>query len=112
MLERPIQKKILAESAKWPDVRLFRNNVGAYSIAGRFIRYGLHTGSGDLIGWKTVTITPQMIGRKMAVFVSVETKKTRGEPTIDQKTWARAVAWGGGIACVADSVEKAEKILK
>ena len=111
MLEHPIQKQILAESSKWPDVRLFRNNVGAYSIGGRFIRYGLHTGSGDLIGWKTVVITPRMVGRKVAVFTSLETKRTEGELSDAQKTWARSVGMSGGIAGVADCVGKARELL-
>jgi hypothetical protein len=111
MLEHPIQRLILAASSGWNRVRLFRNNCGAYSIAGRFIRYGLHTGSGDLIGWESVTITPSMIGKDVAVFVSIETKRTKGKPKTDQEVWAHAVRSAGGIAGTADSVEKAVRLI-
>ena len=111
MLENTIQKKILEASSKWLNIRLFRNNVGAYLIGKRFIKYGLHTGSGDLIGWKKITITPDMIGKNIAVFVSIETKKTKAKPRLDQQVLARRVNDAGGIAIISDSVEKVKELI-
>ena len=41
----------------------------------RQIKYGLCNGSSDLIGWTPITITPDMIGKKIAVFTAIEVKK-------------------------------------
>lgn len=86
---------------------MFRNSVGLYQDpkSGSWIRYGLLPGSGDLIGWQTVTITPEMVGQRFARFVSVEVKAPKGRLTPEQETWRAAVLKDGGIAVVARSVE-------
>lgn len=62
------------------------------------ITYGLAVGSGDLCGWCTVVVTPDMVGRRIAVFTSGETKTARGRPSPDQVTWRNAVLAAGGRA--------------
>ena len=86
---------------------MFRNSVGLYQDpkSGSWIRYGLLPGSGDLIGWQTVTITPEMVGQRFARFLSVEVKAPKGRLTPEQETWRAAVLKAGGIAIVARSVE-------
>ena len=88
------------------DVRLFRNSVGEAKAAdGRYIIYGLCPGSADLIGWQTVTVTPDMMGKKIAVFLSVEVKGTNGTVRPDQQNWLEKVQEAGGIAIVARSAD-------
>ena len=65
-------------------VRLWRQNVGALKDAtGRILRYGLANDSAelnrqlkssDLIGWRPLLVTPDMVGQAVAQFVSVEVK--------------------------------------
>lgn len=106
MSEAAIQQSVRLALGQCPAVRMFRNNVGAIKAPdGRVIRYGLATGSADLIGWKTVTITPDMIGLHIARFVSIEVKAPKGRLTPEQETWRSAVLKAGGIAIVARSVE-------
>jgi hypothetical protein len=98
------------------DCRVFRNNVGQalyFTRDGNIQRvaYGLFKGSADLIGWHSVTITPDMVGKRVAVFLSVETKAARGEPAENQENWARAVQEGGGIAGFAKDAEQAAALL-
>jgi hypothetical protein len=76
----------------------------------RRIRFGLHPGSSDLIGWKSVTITPDMVGKKVAVFLSPEIKSERGRLRDEQKNWIEQVSAAGGISLVVRAVEDAEKI--
>jgi ribosomal protein S19 len=38
------------------------------------VQFGLCKGSADLIGWKRVTVTPEMVGSTVAVFTSIEVK--------------------------------------
>jgi hypothetical protein len=92
--------------------RLFRNNSGALKDAnGRLVRYGLCTGSSDLIGWHTVTITPDMVGQQVAVFTAIEVKD-KGRPTAEQLQFIDVVRAAGGRAGVARSVAEAEAILE
>jgi hypothetical protein len=94
------------------DVRLFRNNVGVLKDSrGNFVTYGLCPGSSDLIGWKSVTITPDMVGKRIAQFVAVEVKSNTGRPTDEQRAFVLAVRQNGGRAGFARSVPEAREIL-
>jgi hypothetical protein len=93
------------------DTRLFRNNTGALKDPnGRLVRYGLCKGSSDLIGYRTVTITPDMVGQQLAVFAAIEVKD-RGAPTPEQLHFIAQVKAAGGLAGVARSVADAQAIL-
>jgi hypothetical protein len=91
--------------------RLFRNNTGTLRDQhGRPVSFGLCKGSADLIGWRTVTITPEMVGTQVAVFTSIEVKTATGRLRPEQQQWLDAVQAAGGIAGVARSVEDALRI--
>jgi len=125
MTESQIQAEILRAICCRTDVRLFRNTCGTgwsgqhISGAGnivtignaRFVRYGLTPGSADLIGWQSVTVTPEMIGRKLAVFASIEVKGPSGRLTPEQDNWRSVLQSAGGAAGVARSVAEAAAIL-
>ena len=109
-------------------VRLFRNNVGsAYQGKGltlkrgqsftakggerlifspRLIIFGLFKGSADGVGCKSITITPDMVGQKIAAFVSVEQKTDIGEATDEQLIWYNNVRRAGGIAIITKDPER------
>lgn len=106
MSEQGVQQAIRLALGSHPGIKVFRNNVGAYKAPdGRVIRYGLITGSGDLIGWRSVVITPDMVGQRIAQFVSVEVKTPKGTVRPEQQVWADNVRKAGGIAVIARSVE-------
>ena len=93
------------------STRLFRNNTGTLRDQhGRPVSFGLCKGSADLIGWRTVTITPDMVGQQVAVFTSIEVKTPTGRVKPEQQQWLDAVQAAGGIAGVARSVEDALRI--
>lgn len=86
--------------------RLFRNNTGAIKDqTGRLVRFGLCKGSSDLIGFKTVTITPEMVGKQVAIFTAIEVKTPTGKPTPEQLHFVNRVKEHGGIAGIARSVD-------
>jgi len=94
------------------DTRLFRNNTGTLRDQnGRPVSFGLCKGSADLIGWRTVTVTPEMVGQQVAVFLSIEVKTATGRIRPEQQQWLDAVQAAGGIAGVARSVEDAQQIM-
>ena len=112
MSEQGVQQAIRLALGQHPGIRAFRNNVGAYKAPdGRVIRYGLLPGSGDLIGWRSVVITPDMVGQRFAQFMSIEVKTPKGTVRPEQQVWADNVRKAGGIAVIARSVEDVQFLL-
>jgi len=111
--ETDIQQHIRLALGTRTDLRLFRNNTGTLPDprTGRPVQFGLARGSADLIGLRTVTITPEMVGQQVAVFTSIEVKTPTGRVTPDQHSWLNMVQQAGGIAGVARSVQDAKEIL-
>ncbi len=122
--EARVQSRIRLE-APGRGVRLFRNNVGVLTREdGTPVRFGLandskalneNIKSGDLIGWRRVLITPDMVGRIVAVFVSRECKPEDWSPCAPtnvklfareeaQRRWAQLVNDDGGDARFATGV--------
>ena len=107
------------------DGRLWRNNVGQAWLgpwyrteAGHVIvtkpmrvRYGLCEGSSDLIGFKSMTVTADMVGKRVAVFTAVEVKSLKGRTSEIQQNFIALVQAKGGLAGVARDTEQAARIL-
>lgn len=72
---------------------------------------GLPPGFTDLFGMATVTITPDMVGQQVAVFIAPEVKDEKGRPSPLQKNFIAAVNNAGGRAGVVRSVEDAERLV-
>ncbi len=112
MTEQQIQQNIRL-TCSTGATRLFRNNTGTLKDQhGRPVSFGLCKGSADLIGWRTVTVTPEMVGTQVAVFASIEVKTAAGRLRPEQQQWLDAVQAAGGIAGVARSVSDAEALLR
>lgn len=112
--ETDLQQRIRLALGTRSDLRLFRNQVGSLPDprSGRLVQFGLARGSADLIGWRTITITPDMVGTRLAVFTSLEIKTPTGRLSPAQTHWLHAVRTAGGIAGVARSVPDALQIME
>tara|TARA_R110002012_G_scaffold99540_1_gene237595 strand:+ start:108 stop:461 length:354 start_codon:yes stop_codon:yes gene_type:complete len=112
-VETNIQQRIRLALGTDPNVRLFRNQVGQLPDpqTGRPVQFGLAKGSADLVGFKTITITPDMVGQRIAQFVSLEIKTPNGRLTTPQQSWLHTVKTAGAIAGVARSPEDAIRII-
>lgn len=104
---------------------LFRNNVGTGWVGRvvsqhwtltladfRPLRAGLCPGSSDLIGWTEVVVTPEMVGRTMAVFTAIEAKTPDVKVTHRQQKFIDRVKQAGGIASVAREVSDINSAIK
>lgn len=80
-------------------------------FAARPLKAGLCEGSADLIGFKTVTITPDMVGKKVAVFHAWEVKDGNGRLSPAQKHFLDHINCGGGFAVEIRSVAQAEQAI-
>lgn len=103
--ETPILRRVWKAAAR-RGITLFRNNVGlAIYPDGSRVQYGLCPGSADLVGWRTVVITPDMVGTGIAQFVAIEIKTPTGRPTADQRNWLARAQQAGALAFIARKEE-------
>jgi hypothetical protein len=111
--ETTLQQQIRLAVGTRPDTRLFRNQVGSLPDprTGRLVTFGLARGSADLIGWRSIVVTPEMVGRRLAVFCSIEIKTPNGRVKPEQQAWLGVVQGAGGIAGIARSVQDANDLL-
>lgn len=78
----------------------------------RPIHAGLCVGSSDLIGWTTVEITPEMVGKKVAVFTALELKTGKQNASPEQLNFIKQLKKAGGIAGVVRSAEEAKTTIE
>lgn len=67
-------------------------------------------GTSDAIGLHAITITPDMVGRQVAVFTAIEAKD-QGKLTPQQRRFLLVIHDLGGIAGCARSLDDAQRIL-
>lgn len=134
MSETNVLRSIL-KSCSRGAARLFRNNVAmAWVGTGKPVRVsrecsvrmypgdillrqarplhaGLCEGSADLIGWRSVVVTQDMVGKQVALFAAIECKDIGGRTSAAQKNFLAAVNLAGGLSGVARSEAEAHTIL-
>lgn len=125
MEESSVSKLIQLALGSIRGLTLFRNNVGMGWTGkmtkvgdkvvlenARPLHAGLFKGSSDLIGWKTVVVTPAMLGKKVAIFTAIEVKRNKkGTASPEQVHFIETVRESGGIAGVAFDDESAKSIV-
>lgn len=125
MSEAKILREVQLAAGGLPGVRLFRNQVGQgvagnvvdrlapdlLVVRGRPVTTGLCAGSPDLIGWQTLTITPDMVGSRIARFVGLEVKSPTGRVSPEQQQFLKVLTEAGGLAEVVRSADDARKLV-
>lgn len=108
-----LKKKLNGRS----DTRIYSNPRGkTLTEYGAVLEFGCGgTGAPDFLGFHQVEITPEMVGKKIAVFLAIEAKKPGGktdkERLEQQERWLRIAAGFGAIAGFAQSAQDAQKII-
>lgn len=122
--ESELQKKIMVALSKVKTV-VFRNNTGSGWIGiiisrtantitlsdYRPLRAGLTKGGSDLIGWTKVVVTPEMVGKTIAVFTAVEVKTNSGRISNDQKNFLNVLNDSGGFAGIAKNEQESVNLV-
>lgn len=125
-LEGTIQADIRKAVGLFPHVRLWRNNRGAAWMGqiveragttivlanARPVEFGLTNGASDLIGLTQIVITPEMIGRTLAVFTAIEVKRPGVGVPEHQRRFIDFVRGFGALADVARSSADAVRIVE
>lgn len=124
--ESSLSNQIRLAIGSKPGVRLFRQNVGTGWTGSKVERNrdgsitirdprplhaGLCKGSADLIGWRSLKVTPDMVGDTVAVFASIEVKGKNARTTVEQLNWLENVLAAGGLAGIVRSVPEAEQTI-
>ena len=95
-------------------MRLWRNNSGSLPdpSTGRYVQFGVGSpGGSDLIGYRRVRVTEEMVGQEIAQFAAVEVKTPKGRVKAEQQQFINHVLSAGGVAGIARSVDEAQKLL-
>jgi len=99
-------------TAQFDTLSVFRNNCGMYydptgrpvfyGVAGPTPRHRETMGGGDFIGWQSVVVTQDMVGKWIAVFCAFELKadegKTDPKRLAAQENFIAKVNAAGGFA--------------
>jgi len=76
------------------------------------VQFGVGSpGGSDLIGYRRVRVTEEMVGQEIAQFAAVEVKSARGRVKPEQQQFINHVLSAGGVAGIARSVDEAQKLL-
>lgn len=115
MSEARVLQEIRLALGRVDGLTLWRNNCGALRDRdGRLVRYGVaNPGGSDLLGFRAVLVTPDMVGKTVAIFSAVEVKQPNGRHPVtdDQKRFLDVVSAAGGFSGVATSPAQARLIL-
>lgn len=85
----------------WTGSKIFNKNDGSIVIhQPRPVKFGLATGSGDLIGYTQIKITADMVGKTILVFTSIEKKTKNVRTTKEQKAFSELIASSGGLSII------------
>ena len=93
--EKRLTEDVSCSEAETGSV-LFRNAVGFMNG----FSFGLSPGSSDEIGWKEKVITPDMVGKKIAIFQAIEIKTLTDKISYEQIIFYLNVRYAGGLAQV------------
>ena len=126
--ESTIQQEIQIQASHHNCI-LLRNNSGALlDKDGRLVRFGVgniskqhqdRIKSSDLLGFTKMVITPDMVGKTVAIFTAVEVKKEAWSPDkkfdkheTAQRNFIDWILANGGMAGFANCVDKLKTILR
>ncbi|MDO5116382.1 MAG: VRR-NUC domain-containing protein [Synergistaceae bacterium] len=127
MNEHEIQNLIRLRLGQFPEVRIFRANVGqgwsgeaVIKLPGGDVRItrprplntGLPEGWPDLFGFRLLTVTHDMAGLTLPVFAAIEVKGPRGALRDSQRRVLEELSRCGCFSGIARSPEEALEILR
>lgn len=114
MSETDNKNDIVSALSSGPS-RLFKFQCGTFHLSdGRYITSGI-PGMSDLLGWHTVQITSDMVGKWVPIYSTIEVKKIGARTARTrlqlQKSFIAEVKRHGGLSGFARTVEEARTIL-
>lgn len=110
-----VKASLVELGKRWASGLFFRNEVGeGWFFAPwmrvfneedkRYLVYGLSPDTPDIVGFESITITPEMVGTKVAVFTGYEIKTGNAVQTAGQKNFQKILESMGGVYKLVRSV--------
>lgn len=126
VVEKKIEQEVMIAHSQEHAGRLFRNNTGTGWVGDkpvktsegilirnpRPLRAGLIKGSLDTIGWTPVKVTPEMVGKTIAVFTTFEMKDVKGRASEEQRIFIGNVNNAGGIVGIIRTIDDYRREMK
>ena len=110
-LEHSRQNRTLNALAARPATRSARFNSGKVKTAtGSWVQLA-PAGFSDIAGTESVIVTPDMVGKRVALAFFIEMKKEKGARRKVQENFIRAMRMSGAKAGFAETPEEALAIL-
>ena len=114
--ETEASDKILNALAKL-NIKLHRVQAGEWWACSHpgdklYRMKGAQAGVSDYCGWRSIVITPEMVGKRVAQFVGIEMKTKTGKAREAQLNFGEAVRRDGGIAGVCRDATEATQLFK
>ena len=106
--------QLIRLKASQMGVVLSRNNCGKFQDRnGRWVSFGVFSpGGSDLLGFRPIIVTSEMIGQRIAQFVAIEVKQPGKKPTPEQAHFIETVQKAGGLAGILTDPEQVKIFLK
>lgn len=127
--EQKASQAVRIRASAW-GLKLFRNNSGVLmNDVGVPVRFGLgneskklnqELKSSDFIGWTPLTITPEMVGKQVAIFTAIEAKAigfieresyNPNSREYGQDRFIKLVTNAGGLAAFATNNNDVDRII-
>lgn len=100
--ETALLSAILDTLRRVPGIRVMRNAVGSAKKGKAYVKFGLGTGSPDIVGFTTTG----------ARFIGLEVKAPDGVVSAEQVQWLADLRASGGFGAVVRSVDEAVKAVE
>ena len=111
-LERAVNDEIYDAVRTFASVQLWRNNRGVAEYGGHKVRYGVGpNGAADWIGYRSILVTQDLVGKMIAQFVAIEAKRPGEKPDDDQYKFLNKVRADGGCASFVTSGDQTTEVL-
>lgn len=110
--EAVLKSEILADIGAVNGLRIWNHPTGsAYALKPPHpvIKFGCK-GSGDLIGIRSILITPEMVGQVIGQAVSIEVKVPPNTQETDQKNFEKMWTAHGGLYVLAKSIQDCDRV--
>lgn len=106
--------KAIIQAARLRGATLYRNRRGMLPLPnGGMLPFGLGpAGYPDNVGYLPITITPGMVGRKVAIFCAIEAKTDTGVLAEHQARVIEELRDAGAIAGVATSATDTDELIR
>ncbi len=96
----------------WAGNVIIRHKDGSITIKDPRPFHGMIEGFPDLVGWKAIKVTPEMVGKIVSIIVLPEVKQLKGKAREAQERFKKRADKDFVVCDICRSVEDFEELVK